>query len=268
MATITSANNNSYKNSPRRSYISVAAFNADFFTYTTSMDANYVTQGTLTAVSGATAANCPKGRVLRENGRKLYPSANPGVTTYLVGVFDDKTFLNGFIDPNSPVFALYNTDKPVYMENGIDPGPGGLTDKGAPVFTNSIVEAGTTITAGTGVIATTGQIRVSTIPSTITISGVSGTGTLNASLGQLFYVELTGSGSPVLDATATPPVGAVVYVRIYNSTGSSLTLTLGANIREIASPSGLASAAGKTYIITFISNGTDLLEVSRTGALV
>jgi len=232
------------------------------------MDANYVTQGTLSAVSGATAANCPKGRVLRENGRKLYPSANPGVTTYLVGVFDDKTFLNGFIDPNSPVFALYNTDKPVYMENGIDPGPGGLTDKGAPVFTNSSVEAGTTITAGTGVIATTGQIRVSTIPSTITISGVSGTGTLNASLGQLFYVELTGSGSPVLDATATPPVGAVVYVRIYNSSGTSLSLTLGANIREIASPSGLATLNTKTYIITFISNGTDLLEVSRTGALV
>lgn len=130
MATITSANNNSFKNSPRRSYISVAPFNASFFTYTTSMDANYVTQGTLTAVSGATAANCPKGRVLRENGRKLYPSANPGITTYLVGVFDDKTFLNGFIDPNSPLFVPFNTDKPVYLDNGVNGGNGGLAPSG------------------------------------------------------------------------------------------------------------------------------------------
>ena len=130
MATITSANNNSYKNSPRRSYISVAPFNASFFTYTTSMNASYVTTGTLTAVTGATAANCPKGRVLRENGRKLYPSANPGVTTYLVGVFDDKTFLNGFIDPNSPLFAPFNTDKPVYLDNGVNGGDGGLAPGG------------------------------------------------------------------------------------------------------------------------------------------
>jgi hypothetical protein len=130
MATITSVSHNSYKNTPRRSYISVAPFNDAFFTYTTSVNSSFVTIGTLTAVTGATAANCPKGRVLRENGRKLYPSANPGVSTYLVGVFDDKTFFNGFIDPNSPLFAPFNTDKPVYLDNGVNGGNGGLAPGG------------------------------------------------------------------------------------------------------------------------------------------
>lgn len=247
MATITSANNNSFKNSPRRSYISVAAFNADFFTYTTSMNANYVTTGTLSAVSGATAANCPKGRVLRENGRKLYPSANPGITTYMVGVFDDKTFLNGFIDPNSPVFALYNTDKPVYMDNGIDPGPGGLTDKGAPVYTNSSVEAGTTITAG-------GSIAASTVTAS---TAVSGTATINPALGNVFTFTATLSGGLTLAASSTPP-GQIIYVLFTN--GGGQTLTAGTNVGLNGNTS---LTNGKRCNICLVSNGTLFVEVSR-----
>jgi hypothetical protein len=128
------------------------------FTYTTTT-VNFVTSGTLTAISsslGATSTNCPKGRVLRENGRKLFPDANPGVSTYMVGVYDAQTLFSGFIDPNSPVFTVYNTDKSNFLADGVDPGPGGLTDKGAPVYTNSSVEARTTVTAGTIVYGTTG----------------------------------------------------------------------------------------------------------------
>jgi len=87
---------------------------------------------------------CPKGRILRENGRKLYPGANPNVNQYYVGVYDAISFLNGFIDPNSYLFAIFNTDKPVYLEDNYSDddtddnsqGP----DLGNPVYTNGNIE--------------------------------------------------------------------------------------------------------------------------------
>jgi hypothetical protein len=91
------------------------------------------------------------------------------------------------------VFALYNTDKPVYMDNGIDPGPGGLTDKGAPVFTNSSVEAGTTITAG-------GSIAASTVTAS---TAVSGTATINPALGNVFTFTAVLTGGLTLAASST-----------------------------------------------------------------
>ena len=107
-----------YHDRTKRSYLTMNTFNDDMFTYTTSVDLNtYITTGTLTAVSGATTINCPKGRFLYENGKKLYPGANPGINTYMVGVFDPVSFLSGFIDPNSEAFTPMNTDKPVDMAN-------------------------------------------------------------------------------------------------------------------------------------------------------
>ena len=159
MATIGSANNSSRMNTSRLSYVTVAEFSANIFTYTTTT-ANFQTTGTLTSFNaqGLGAGACLKGRVLRENGRKLYPGTHPSVTTYMVGVYDNQTMLSGFIDPNAPQFAIYNTDKPNFLLDGVDP-VGGLTDHGAPVYTNSSVEARTWITANTGdITATLGNI--------------------------------------------------------------------------------------------------------------
>jgi len=106
----------SYLNSSRRQYISIQPFNNAFFTYTVSV-VGFVNTGTLTTVTGATVQTCPAGRVLRETGRKLYPSANPGITTLLVSVYDDITGLTGFIDPSAPTFVIYSTDRPNYLAN-------------------------------------------------------------------------------------------------------------------------------------------------------
>jgi hypothetical protein len=84
-------------------------------------------------------ALCPKGRILRENGRKLFPGANPGITQYYVGVYDSVSpFLSGFIDPNAPTFAIFNTDKANYIENNSDPVKG--EDLGNPVYTDGNIE--------------------------------------------------------------------------------------------------------------------------------
>jgi hypothetical protein len=151
-----------------RSYIATENFVGDFFTYAVKK-VEFNTVGTLSLVT-VDSTKCPAGRVLRENGRKLAPGMNPGVATYMVGVYDNQTGLSGFIDPNSPVFAVYNNSRPNFLVDNVDPGDGAsggssnLTDRSAPVLTNGLVSAATTVsagltvTAGTGVIATTGNI--------------------------------------------------------------------------------------------------------------
>lgn len=140
------------------SYLAVAAYNNDIFTYSTRLNEQYVEVGSLVAVAGANSSTCQKGRVLRENGRKLWPGANPGINTYLVGVFDAISGITGFIDPNSPVFTLFSTDKVYSLERSVDPGPGALLDNGMPILTNSSVEAGTSVTAGTDVNIPNGRL--------------------------------------------------------------------------------------------------------------
>ena len=95
----------------RRSYISTAPFNKVFYTYANNK---------LTPLPNTYASKCPAGRILRENGKKLFPDSNPGVTQYYVGVYDATTFLNGYIDPNDVHFAIFNSDKPVYVPNNMD----------------------------------------------------------------------------------------------------------------------------------------------------
>ena len=122
------------KSTPTRSYVAMRPYNNDFFTYTTST-ANFITSGTFSPVSGATAANCKQGALLVETGRKIYPGANPGVRTYMVAVFDNFSGLNGFIDPNSTAFTPQNTDRPYYIATGgsntVDP----TSDLAPPVYT-------------------------------------------------------------------------------------------------------------------------------------
>ena len=142
-----------YTNTSRRSYISTAPFDNDFFNYVFTDIFPVGPVGDLLAVTGADASTCPAGRVLKEVGRKLYPGVDAGVSTYLVKVYDDVTFLSGFIDPNSPVFAVYNTDKPNTaggppLSEGIDP-TGGLDDAGPPVYTNGSVQTNEFLSTGT-----------------------------------------------------------------------------------------------------------------------
>jgi len=72
--------------------------------------------------SGASAGNCPTARVLHTNGKRLTPGVNPmtvftggaTVTTsrLMIGVYDPESMLNGFIDPTSTTFAVYDKNRP------------------------------------------------------------------------------------------------------------------------------------------------------------
>ena len=94
-----------------------------------------------------TATDCPAGRILRTNGKKLYPDAAAlDLTAYpdrtpLIGVFDYHSGLSGFIDPNATVFAIYNVDKPVDSLDGTA-ASGANNHKGMSVYTGGDVVLG------------------------------------------------------------------------------------------------------------------------------
>ena len=267
MATITTSSHGNYTNSSRRQYISVTTFQNDIFQYTTSLNPQtFVTTGTLTSlatVGTGTALTCPVNRILRENGKKLYPpSINaagtatttivgpyPGVNTYMVGVYDVQSGLSGYIDPNSPAFAVYNSDKPTYVPRGLNPN-GGAVDQGTPVLTTGAVTAGTTVTGGTGVIATTGQVRANTVtPVTYTA-----TPNIDISLGQVFTMSVTGNAART---ASNPSAGAIVYLVI--TSDAAIRVITGTGIVKMAS---VSTVAGKITTIGFVSDGTNLYQFS------
>lgn len=135
MAYMGTLTNPTGKSTPTRSYVAMRPYNNDFFTYTTST-ANFITSGTFSAVTGATALNCKQGALLVETGRKIYPGANPNVQTYMVAVFDNFSGLNGFIDPNSTAFTPQNTDRPYYIATGGSNSVDTRSDLAPPVYTN------------------------------------------------------------------------------------------------------------------------------------
>lgn len=257
---------NTNGSSARRSYISVAPFNRDFFAYTPTYTARNMFTYAITSVSGANAGNCPTGRVLREKGKKLYPGADEGVSTYMVAVYDAISGLSGFIDPNSPIFAPYNSDKPNTIADGIDPGPGGLTDLGAPVYTNGPVISVSGYIAGNAVVFALPEPNagedVYNLCLDLTTANVFnyafGGATKNSTVNLYF------NPNPV--ASPLPPNGTQFSVIIVN--GSDWILTLNTSVDPVYkgpnTTTPLSISSGKTCILQFISDGQFCYEMNHT----
>jgi len=161
MATIATNSHGNFNNVPRRSYIAMSSYTSDFFNYTLTFNPNtFINTGRLSTI-GVPATSTLKGSILSETGKKLYPGASDGVSTLMVSVYDQTSKLTGFINPNSPSFAIFTTDKPPYMGQGTDPGTDGRTNLGNSIYTHGSVIAdgygtyddflstGTSLTVGT-----------------------------------------------------------------------------------------------------------------------
>jgi hypothetical protein len=142
---------------PAKTLISTAAFNTEFYSYSTSYDSNQRPRGYLTVNPAATANKCPVDRVLNLNGKRLVPGVNPmtdfGTTglgpspgTFLLGVFDSYSGLSGYINPSSATFILKDTNRPpadflVDMSVGQTPAKStSLGGDAAPLITSGTVE--------------------------------------------------------------------------------------------------------------------------------
>jgi hypothetical protein len=241
---------------PKRSLVAINAFHNDFFKYTVTRDVLGVTTGVLSQVTGATATACPAGRVLRENGKKLYPGANNGITTFMIGVIDSVTFLNGFINPDSPIFTTMNTDKPTYLPDTTDVAGGsfsGLPNKGKGVNT-----LGDSLFGGEVVVS--GQVRSQDVTTLVTVDGTPNTANLDVSLGQVF--KLTTTKAVTINPCNILP-GSHVYLIVTG--GGAHTVSFGT---EIKSCGPLSATSGGVFTLHFICDNANLFELGRTAALV
>ena len=240
-----------YKDRAKMQYIATQAFNSAFWSYAITFDQVSLTNvGLLSPLSGATTANCPAGRILRTNGKKLYPGgAYPGVNTMMVGVFDAQSKLSGFIDPNSPLFAPFNSDKPVEVVDGSDLS-GAVPHLGPSVYTSGNVVAA-------GQIRSTGFTPLLASASPIVI---------NASAVPLFpYVCNSSITAQRIQASPIPPMGTMVQFIIYPSSVScTLTFDSGAGFRSTGTLATGTVGNTTRFVITFISDSLYLCEVSRT----
>lgn len=283
-----------YDASRHLNFITTAPWQSFFKTYTftgPSPANNFTGSGALSAVlnsSGVavTDTDCPTGRILRTNGKKLYPDAAAlDLTAYpdrtpLVGVFDYHTGLSGFIDPNATVFAIYNVDKPIDSLDGTA-ASGANNHKGMSVFTGGTVTAVSNITSSTGNIAATtgtvtaaGQLRSTTSTALTAISVSSGSATIardiNPALGQVFTlsVQVTGgSNSIALTQTTASPSGSIVYLVVTLTSSHSAAINVAGSTNMKMVTQALGTAASKVWVFTFVSDGTNLNQVSISPAL-
>lgn len=269
-----------YDASRHMNFITTAPWRTFFFTYSytgPSPANNFVGAGALSLVTKANGSatdinDCPTGRILRANGRKLYPDAAAlDATAYpdrtpLVGVFDYHSGLSGFIDPNATVFALYNVDKPVDSIDGAA-SSGANNHKGMSVFT------GGTVTA-VGDITTSGQLRSTTSTALTAVSVSSGAATLtrdiNPALGQVFTlsVQVTGgTNSIALTQTTASPSGSIVYLIVTLTALHTTAISVAGTTNMKMVTQALGTAASKVWVFTFVSDGTNLNQVSISPAL-
>jgi len=302
MATIGSASHASLNNVPRKSYIAMSSYTADLFSYTLTFDPTTFTNIGRLSTIGVPATSTLQGSILSETGKKLYPGASDGVSTFMVSVYDQTSKITGYINPNSPTFAIFTTDKPPYMGQGTDPGTDGRTNLGNSIYTHGSVIAdgfgtysgllstgqsltvgttakigqslstGTSITAGTGITSVSGQIRATNI-STYTVTN---TGTTNLDLegGQVMKINLaggsaTGSGSinvfDSLGANQSTINGSLAYMIFSNTNAAGTNSTFTVTFgNNLRETGGLAVQPASTYTVSFVAMGGSMLEFSRS----
>lgn len=246
----------------KRSYIAASTFSGVLYGYSTTLNPRtFVTTGALTVNGSNTALKCPQGRILREAGNRLYPDAHPGISTMMVQVYDPNSGIRGYIDPNSPTFAVYNSDKPVEIVDGGD-NNNTTPHKGSPVFT-------------TGDVIALGQVRSNGVNAltSITTNGAQTGLNIDPTLGQTVTLTCSppsGVASITISPTSAPP-GATLRFIITATTVQTTTITFGGTTPAFRETGTLAVTAGagpvtQYYTITFISDGTHWYEVGRTAA--
>jgi len=177
MAATLAADSRNYNKQPQKTFVTTVVFNTKLFTYTTSLNANFQTVGSLVANTAATATNCPENRVLHANGKTLLPGVNPSVTKPFIGVFDPVSGLNGFIDATDPAFANYDVNFPFQYNSGLQPAISTLGGQGANVRQGT--DAGL-LTQTSGLVgslsvnlgdSTSGELKFAANSSTLTVTG-------------------------------------------------------------------------------------------------
>lgn len=253
-----------------RSYLTTSSFNTSIYSYLTTVDyTTNITNGFLSTVSAATFVNCPKGHVLRETGRKLYPGINPGISSMMISVYDDKTMLNGYIDPNSPLFTVFNSDKASFIPNN--------NQLGSPVYTRGSVEALEEVVAST--MYAKSRITTPVVQtSSIFTSSLTASGTISASI----VSGVTKITAPTVEGATISATSKLITSLVQTTSLNTNSLTTSnATITQLYLPAssithvtpGIVPIMGTTHLVSGIVNvntsactPTSYIFVSYSGA--
>lgn len=184
----------SYRELPNKAYQSTRAFNSGsgaLFTYSTTVNSNLQTVGSLVVNTASSAANCPAGRVVHANGKVLIPGAYPGggvgvnpatgsgsttpnpLPFPMIGVYDPVSGLNGYINPQDPTWAAYDASLSAFYDNAGAPATS-LAGQGAEPRFGPVVNVSSTGTTTTGAAdiaaGRVGLITIANAPTVITVT--------------------------------------------------------------------------------------------------
>jgi hypothetical protein len=104
-------------------------------------------------------------------------------------------------------------------------------------------------------VATNGSVvaKAQLRSSTLTVLTPGSTVNINASLGQVFTLAQGSSVAVSITATASPPVGALVYL-IVTQAGTAAAVSFGTNTKGTTT----TPTSGKTTTFALVSDGTNL----------
>ena len=143
----------------------------------------------------------------------------------------------------------------------IDAGGGiNLAFGGISAGNNTISAQG--LSAGSQGISSTGTVY----HSYQTITSATGLNLFPALSSGKNIIKLTPTGSFTVTA-GPPPAGALCCLIILTSGTTSRTITFGTNFKFSTSTLVTGTVSGKYFVINYVSDGTALIEISRTAAL-
>jgi hypothetical protein len=160
------------------------------FTYSTSLNSQFQTVGSLVFNAGSTAGNSQTGRVLHANGKVLIPNVHPGggagvnpstgatgttpnpLPFPMIGVYDPVSGLNGYINPQDPTWATYDASLSAFYDNAATPattlgGQGAEPRYGAAAAATASAALSATVSIGA---ARTGTITTQFASNEITVT--------------------------------------------------------------------------------------------------
>jgi hypothetical protein len=188
----------------------------------------------------------------------------------MIGVFDPQTFLTGFINPNSPTFAMFNSDKPYFTDNLGDSYNAGYDSNLSSIV--SVNQGLAVYTAGNVVSGKQVYSQARTLLSnagTPLPLGTASASTINVANAQVFYV-INPASDITLNALNCSTIGTHAYVFLSNATAVS-SLTFGTGFRPTThlstgniSQNMSSLGAGKVSVAHFMGDGFGMTEVSRS----
>jgi hypothetical protein len=227
MSATIAADARNYNKQPQKTFVTTSVFNTKLFTYSTSLNSNFQTVGSLVVNPAATATNCPENRVLHTNGKTLIPGVNPGVTKPLIGVFDSFSALNGFIDATDPTFATYDVNFPFQYDSGLQPAFSTLGGQGANLRQGTDAEI---LIQASGLVgslsvnlgdSTSGELKIAANSSTIQVNGSQIT-----TSSRVFLQPVVGLGQVTNAAFSTLQTGLPILPSVSSIVNGSFNVNL------------------------------------------